>query len=306
VPEGYLIEITCRTIQSRLLLQPTDELEDITVGILGRTQEETGMRIHGYSFQSNHFHLLLSPDDAFQLARFMCLLNSNLAREVGRLHGWRDRVWGRRYQAIAIENAEDAQVGRLRYLLAQGCKEGLVASPREWPGASSVNALLTGSAAVGTWIDRTRAYRARRKGIAVARHAFTTQHRVVLSPLPCWRHLSPPEHQRRVEELVAEIEAETAIELRARGRKAVGAASVRRQHPLARPLKTKRSPAPAFHTTTRAARTRLWEAYRAFVDAYRRAADRLARGDLAAEFPPWCFPPPLPFVRGPAIAGAAG
>jgi hypothetical protein len=35
-------------------------------------------------------------------------------------------------------------VWRLRYLLEQGCKEGLVRSPRQWPGATGIEALLSG------------------------------------------------------------------------------------------------------------------------------------------------------------------
>jgi hypothetical protein len=50
-------------------------------------------------------------------------VNSNIAREISRLHGWRDKIWSRRYQAIVISGEEEAQVARLKYLLAHGCKE---------------------------------------------------------------------------------------------------------------------------------------------------------------------------------------
>jgi hypothetical protein len=42
----------------------------------------------------------------------MRYLNSNLARELGRLVDWRDKVWARRYQAIVISNEEAAQISR--------------------------------------------------------------------------------------------------------------------------------------------------------------------------------------------------
>ncbi len=295
-----MVEVTCRTAQSRFLTRPSPELEDITTGILGRTQEQTGMIIHGYSFQSNHFHLLLRPFDSDQLARFMCRLSSKLAREIGRLHDHSDGVWGRRYSAIVVDNDEPSQVGRFKYLLGQGCKEGLISSPREWPGATCVHALLTGTPAVGTWFDRTREYRARRAGLALGRRDFTTEHAVVLSPLPCWQYLDAESHRQRVQQLVIEIEDEAAAENRAAGRKPLGAAFVRRLRPHDRPHRTKRSPAPAFHAVTLAARQRLKDAYRLFADAYRRAAERLASGDLTAIFPAGCFPPRLPYVRGPA------
>ena len=46
-----------------------------------------------FIFLSNHCHLLLRPADARQLAHFMGFVNGNLAKEAGRLHGWRERIW---------------------------------------------------------------------------------------------------------------------------------------------------------------------------------------------------------------------
>jgi hypothetical protein len=37
-PEGALVEVTCRTIQSRFLLTPSAELNEIILGVLGRAQ----------------------------------------------------------------------------------------------------------------------------------------------------------------------------------------------------------------------------------------------------------------------------
>src|SRR5262249_18046736 len=121
-----LMEVTTRTMQGRLLLRPSAALVQIIVGILGRAQGRFGLRIHAFVFLSNHYHLLCSPTDALQLANFMCFLNSNLAREAERLHQWREKFWGRRYQAIPVSGEPPAQIARLKYLLAHGCKEGFV------------------------------------------------------------------------------------------------------------------------------------------------------------------------------------
>jgi hypothetical protein len=40
-------------------------------------------------------------------ADFMCYFNSNLAKEIARRTGWKDKVWGRRYQAIVISDEEE-------------------------------------------------------------------------------------------------------------------------------------------------------------------------------------------------------
>ncbi len=73
--------------------------------------------------EANHFHLLARTEDSERLARFMGYFNSKLAREVARSTGWRDKVFSRRYQAILVSDEEEAQVGRLVYVLSHGCKE---------------------------------------------------------------------------------------------------------------------------------------------------------------------------------------
>ena len=69
VPEGgALVEITCRTIHGRLLLLPSQQLDEIVVGILARAQRTFQVRCCGYCFLANHYHLLLDVDSARQLA----------------------------------------------------------------------------------------------------------------------------------------------------------------------------------------------------------------------------------------------
>ena len=164
IPEGGgLVEVTCRTIQSRFFLRPTPAVNDLVVGVLGRAQRKHPIRVCAYAFVSNHFHLLLDVDDALQLANFMHYVNSNLARKVGRLVGWRDKIWARRYQAIVISSEEAAQVERFRYVLAHGIKEGLVERVTDWPGVHCAQALLTGETVQGYWYDETQTYAARRR-----------------------------------------------------------------------------------------------------------------------------------------------
>jgi REP element-mobilizing transposase RayT len=123
IPEGgAVVEVTCRTLQSRFLLRPDEAVNEIVAGVLGRAQRIYPIHVCAYSFASNHFHLLLDVDDALQLARFMGYVNSNLARKVGRYVGWKDKIWSRRYQAIVISSEEAAQVERLRSCLAHGVK----------------------------------------------------------------------------------------------------------------------------------------------------------------------------------------
>ena len=113
-PSGGLVEVTCRTIQGRSLLRPSAILTELIIGVLARAARLAGVAIHAYGFLSNHYHLLVSVRDAKQLATFMNYFNSNLAREAGRMVRWREKFWGRRYQAILVSDEEEAQGSRLR------------------------------------------------------------------------------------------------------------------------------------------------------------------------------------------------
>ena len=68
------------------------------------------------------------------MSLFTGFLKANLAKEIGRLHDWRETFWGRRYHSASIKETEHDQIRRFLYILDNSCKEGLVASPLEWPG----------------------------------------------------------------------------------------------------------------------------------------------------------------------------
>lgn len=303
MPPGSLVEVTCRTVQGRLLLSPDPVVVDLIRGVLARAARLYPVDIHAFCFLSNHFHLLLTVPGADRLAAFMNYLNANLAREVGRHVHWRERFWGRRYQAILVSHEPAAQIERLLYILRHGCKENLVRHPDHWPGASSTDALRTGRPICGTWIDRTAEYRQTRYGRS--RHGRTSVTQVeslTLAPLPCWQELPAADYRARCVELIEQVAAETAQRLRALGREVLGRTRLLRQRPHARAERLEKRPAPLVHAATGRVRRHLRRSYREFVDAFRRAAASLRSGQLAATealllFPLGAFPPPGPFVR---------
>ncbi len=303
VPPKSLVEVTCRTIQGRFLLRPSRDLNDLAYGILGRAARLYDVGVVAFGFLSNHGHLLLVPFDARELGRFMNYLDGNLAREAGRLHEWHDKFWARRYRPIPVSDEPIAQVERLRYVLAQGCKEGLVRSPLQWPGPSSTEALLNDNKVRGLWFDRTAEYRARLRGERYTKYEYASEEELVLTPLPCWSELSNEERRDCAGEIVREIEAATRKTLTDADRTPVGRRRLLAQHPHDRPKGSKRSPAPRFHAATRAARVSLELGYYRFRLAFRQAVADLRAG-RRAEFPQGSFPPGLPFVahRGPPLA----
>ena len=181
------------------------------------------------------------------------------------------------------------------YILANGCKEGLVASPLEWPGVSSAGALFRGETTMqGTWYDRTAQYLASKRG---KNELFPVTETVRLSPLPFLEGRSLDEQQAFVTDAIRQVERETARNHRENGTEPLGARAIRCQKPHHKPKELNSSPAPIIHAANREEYWAMRNARNAKVLAYRLAAEGLKRGETDVLFPAGCFPPPLPYVE---------
>ena len=267
----------------------------IILGVLGRAQALYGIVIHAFIFLSDHYHMLVTSKNAKQLADFFGYVDGNIAKEAGKLGDWHGKFWGQRYQAIPVSDEEEAQVARLKYIFSNGCKEGLVASPRDWTGASTVNVLMKGASKMkGIWYNRTKEYRARLAG----RHeVFPSAETVTLTPLPCWKDLKNDTIRSRVSRLIKEIEQETRRMHSEQKTSPAGIDRVLAKHPHSRPKSMKRSRAPLIHAASAAVRKKFREGYHSFVECYRQASDRFRAGETSVPFPLGSFPPPRPFIE---------
>jgi REP element-mobilizing transposase RayT len=282
--------ITSRTIQSRFLMAPSDKTNELIGGILARAVRQCQVELFAYVFTSNHFHAMVRAPSPVAMSRFMQRLQSNIAVKVGRFVGWRGRFFARRYSAEPIVD-EGAQVERLNYILSHGVKEGLVSSCQQWPGLSCTQALLQGGrATVHRWRNWTRRWKKELdEDVNVDRFSEacpSETERLELAPLPCWAAFSVQERSRLVAQLVA------AINAAAPNATVENSKRITEQDPHGTPIKTKHSPRPKAHASTR----QLWiEAvcrYRDFVAAFRRASREWFTGVFEVKFPPYSFRPP--------------
>jgi hypothetical protein len=288
-------------MQGFLLLRPGPQLNDLALGVIGRARSLYDVHVHLIVIMSNHLHMILAPRDVESLAKFMNYVDGNLAREAGRLYDWHDKFWARRYAAIPIIDAESL-LGRVHYLLSQGCKEGLVERPGDWPGVNCVTALVEGEALVGTWIDRTKMSETSRADKSREESDFSTRYEVPLTPLPCFADLTPAQRATKWREMVTAVETETADRLAREKRKVMGAAWVLRQDPHSRPADLEKRPQPLCHAATKEARLDHRGAYKMFVAAYRAARDLFWRQPPAAvyQFPAGSYVPPfVPLLPAP-------
>ena len=297
VEPNSLVEVTVRCAQGRYLLRPSPKLNKIFIGVLGRAQEKTGLSLVGTVAMSSHYHLLAVPKDQEQLSRFMCFVNGNLSKEVGRLHDWPGTLWESRYHSIPVDSDESAQVARLRYLLSQGVKEDLIERPEDWPGVHCGEALTEGRELVGEWCDRTKLYR---QGVVekkdVTEEDCTEEVALRFSPLPCWQHYPPEKYQQEVRLLINEFVHQASRRRSEDGETVLGHQAVLEEDPHYYPLQRRSSPAPLFHASSTATYKLLYKAFSEVYAAYRLAAEKLRAGFTDAEFPEGTFPCSLPFV----------
>ncbi len=281
-------EITVRTIQGRLLLRPSRRCNDLIVGVVGRAQQlYPEVRLHGEFVLPTHLTMLVSVRDVQDLASFMGFIDGNTSKEIGRLHHWGGSMWGRAYTHIAVVD-EAAQIESMAYLLGQACKAGLVPRVLDWPGVHCGDALSTGKPQTGIWVDRTRAYRLRRRGQKISNRAVEEEVTVRYAPLPVWEHLLPEDYQKNIVRLIRRVERAA----QATHERFMGSARILRQSPHARARGLVRSPRPVCHASTLAG----WQAYRdarrAFVRAYRQVFSGCWVAPEVVRLPVPCFAPP--------------
>ncbi len=163
LPPGWSVEVTTRTTCGFYLLPANPQFARTIVGILAKAQEKYPVKVHAAVASSNHYHLILTPEDLEQLADFMEFFNGNLAREAGRLIGWHGSFWADRYHLIPISPEPDALVDRLRYVLSNTIKENLIERVTDWEGLHCAPALIDGKPMSGTWYDRALEYEVHRQ-----------------------------------------------------------------------------------------------------------------------------------------------
>ena len=226
----------------------------------------------------------------------MRYLNSNLAREMGRLADWSDGIWSRRYQAIVVSE-EEAQIASLKYILGPRRQGGIDRAtpglarpplpPEPWRKANRSGVLVQPDPGVCRPATRRK----------FDRLQYATRETVILSPLPCWKHLSADAWRERVLSRSTRSKPKPPP-----GEPRPAPASGGSGDPG--PASAPSPPAPEEIPRTLVPRDRqtvrqgLYEGYAWFVAAFRQAAEKLKAGDRSAAFPAGSFPPALPFVGG--------
>ena len=225
--DGVPYHIISKTLRGEFLLVPKKHTASLTAGVVAKAQANwPGVRLYGYAFMSNHFHLMVSGESA-EISAFVGFIKREISRRLGQKYNLSGALWHSRFLSTALPTPE-SQEQCLAYILSQGVKENLVEHPSQWPGLHCAKALLNGAVDEGGWFNGTgygeakrNQERSVRRG-AVRKSEFYQTLLIELTPIGAWSHFDKPTQQQRAEELVGEIVAEAAAKRKEEGIGVVG------------------------------------------------------------------------------------
>lgn len=118
---------------------PNAFINTLILGVLARTQQKVSdIEFVHFVFMGNHYHgFIVTRGDPKHVARFLNLLNGELAKILQRILGRRNtKVWAQRTNVIQILDFDSA-IKELTYAFANPSAAHLVDSIDDWRGVSS-------------------------------------------------------------------------------------------------------------------------------------------------------------------------
>ena len=192
---------------------------------------------------------------------------------------------------MPVDGTEEVQLDRLRYLLSNGVKEGLVRRATDWPGASSLPWLLHGEEVYGTWVDRTKRYYNNRRKNPLP-DEFEERLRIEFTPLPCFDGVPPDQWREQVRGIVASIEREADLARQAGDLPPpLGAKAAAMVEPQTIPAETKVTPLPVVHASDNPTKKRWKRRLEKLRAEYAVASFAWCRGYFGTRFPEGTFRP---------------
>lgn len=192
-------EVTQRIRDGKFLLDPNDpQLKAAIYGQLAKSLARYKVTLLALHFMSDHFHALYGTSCPYRLAKFFAHFHAGLTRAYNRLRAaenpgaevkpvalWHEMAW------MPVATDEATIRWRLGYILGQAVQANLVDHPIQFPGASSIDAMVDGKPMIGRIFDGTRRYRdSRLEAGAQEDRNYEEELEVVVTPPSCWAHLS--------------------------------------------------------------------------------------------------------------------
>ena len=278
-----------RTLQQRFFFRPSEEVNRIILACLARAATKHKIRLFGFVFMSNHFHMLLQAY-FMNLSEFMRDFQSAVARRLNELHGREGKFFARRYSSEHVLD-DEAFLDKLEYTLNNPCMSNLVRHIDRWPGISSWSMHKTGEPMVGQYLDRAKLRELRRKDPSTPKEAAFVEYPLEVAAPPMWAGLPDEEQRQKVCQMVEAGAWKLQKQRRLRRIDCLGPRAILAQHWSTRPKKTKRSPRPLCHSSCPRKRKEHEDEMRQITDWYKEAMAHMRKGRANPPFPDGTIPP---------------
>ena len=297
-PDNPLLDASCpaNALDPSNDITPIPSIINIIGASIGRALQNHPIPLNWYEANVHHEHDGFTPGDDAERAdvpHFFRDAHSLIAREINRLLGRENHVYGERYRVEPCLDDESAEQ-KLVYAMANAVKDGQVERVSESPFFSTFRHLAYGDPLKFWYTDRTAWWR---KGGPIRGNRSKDHTKWVtfeLAPLPGWEKLTVHQRRTRFRHLIREAEKMAADERAIEGRPVAGVPALRRLDPRDRPHDPQKSGRqPLCHASDPAVRRRYRRDWREFRKAYRAASIAYRAGDLGVEFPDGSFRPPL-------------
>lgn len=133
---GRMWFVTGRALARQHRFVPKPEIVDAIWYCLAVAAQRYEVKLHGFTWMSNHYHLVLT-DTAAQLPDFMRDLNSLISKAINAIRKIRGQNFERSgYNAVVVADV-DRVLHHCAYTEANPCNAGLVDTARDWEGVTS-------------------------------------------------------------------------------------------------------------------------------------------------------------------------
>jgi hypothetical protein len=273
---------TRRCSERRFFLRPDAVTTNAFWYCLGWAAQKHAQVLHAAVALSNHVHVV-ATDSRGVYPDFLRDFHGLLARVVNAWRGRWEHFWDANQASAVVLEDEAAQLDKLVYVLTNPV--GLVEKARDWPGATSLDAILTGRPVVAT--RPKHFFREHEDGGAMPETVT-----IVFAPPPALASSLREEYVSLIRDNVAVLEQEAATKRREGGAEVLGRKRILAQRWDLRPAdqEPRRELSPALACRDKWHRVESLRLNKLFQKLYRAAFEGFRSG-LATIFPlgTWCM-----------------
>lgn len=109
----------------------TNKTKDLFITILRRAKRRYSFTVRNFCVMSNHFHILIRPENGESLSRIMQWILSVFASKFNRMFGYVGHVWYDRFKSVVVSSLRHF-IAAFNYITVNPVKAAIVRDPLEY------------------------------------------------------------------------------------------------------------------------------------------------------------------------------